>query len=307
MNRFIKYLSLIAGVAMVVSLASCVKNRNDLNTDFSGLKPLVELRTPPANVAGLLNFSKASLNFASDTTTLSFYVNLASVEAMNKDLTVNVSVDNAAITNYNATSAIQYEVFPDSTFSLPQTTVTIPAGQHVALVTVSFYGVKVDPTKSYMLPISITDAQGINVSANFSTIYYHFIGNPLAGAYLWDYTRWNTSTYSGTPNGSSFTGGAAVFSAVNPTTLSIQSGYGETVGFNCHYILTFTNTGGVLSNFAVTIDPDEPGGLTAQSIALVDGPNLLLADPVTKHFKFSFGVVNSTPAPRTFNDEFYLP
>ncbi len=34
-----------------------------------------------------------------------------------------------------------------------------------------------------MLPISITDAQGLNISANYGTIYYHTIGNPYAGDY----------------------------------------------------------------------------------------------------------------------------
>ena len=41
--------------------------------------------------------------------------------------------------------------------------------------------------KNYMLPISITTAPaGSTISTNFKTIYYHLIGNPIAGLYNWE-------------------------------------------------------------------------------------------------------------------------
>jgi hypothetical protein len=190
MKYLIKCSYLIASISLLFSLESCVKNRNDLATDFGSIQPIVEIRdniSGLGNDAGLSNFGKASLSFPAtdDADTASFYVNLASVNVMGKDINVTVAVDQAAIDAYNSDPAntVDFVPMPDSLFSIPQTQVTIPAGLRVALVQVIFHPSKFDASKSYMLPISITDASGLAISGNFGTIYYHSIGNPSAGVY----------------------------------------------------------------------------------------------------------------------------
>src|SRR4051812_12920386 len=161
MKYLSKYSYLITCISLVFALGSCVKNRNDLATDFSTIQPLVEIRDNVSGVgndAGLANFGKAALNLSADhPDTISFYVNLASVNTMNKDISVTLAIDPAALTAYNAAAvtadpnAVQYEPLPDSAFSFTQTQTTIPAGLRVGTVSVVFDKSKIpDPVKSYM-------------------------------------------------------------------------------------------------------------------------------------------------------------
>ncbi len=302
MNLTKKYLSLIIGGFLLLTFSSCIKDRNTGAPDFSNLQPLVEIRdniSGVGNDAGLAFFAKATLNFPAtdEADTVSFYVNIASVNTLSHDLTVTVGVDPNTITTYNGdpTHTVHFEPFQDSSFSLLQTQVTIPAGQRVALVSVVIYPSKIDhtnPTTSYMLPISILDAQGVSISGNFGTIYYHTIGNPLAGDYNWDFTRYDNATGTGDPSGLSFTGNTTVLQPTSPTSLEVASGYYTQTA---RYEITFTNNGGTLSNFDVTLNADDIKNIfNANGITLVQAPKVLIADPVNKVFEFQYVVQNSS-------------
>lgn len=298
MNRIKKYSFLIAGLLLAATLTSCVKNRNDLATDFSNLKPIIEFRTPETNNVGLAYFSKAAL-FLTDAEpdTVTMYVNIASVNALSKDLSVTVDVNDAAISAYNSGSDIQYEKMPDSTFELLQNQVTIPAGSHVGTVDIVFEKGKIDPTKNYMLPISITDASGENISGNFGTIYWHTIGNPLAGAYLWDFTRWGNPQQSGDPDIVDL-GEPTTFSPVSPTQVEVASGY----YIQPRYELTFSDDNGVLSDFHVILNKDDVDAMAANGVIVTNGPNIMVADPVNKVFEFQY-----TTLTRYVIDKYYKP
>ena len=54
-----------------VFFASCVKDRN-VGTDFSQIQPVLELRTPVSNIAGLAYFPRATIGNLADT--VQFYV-----------------------------------------------------------------------------------------------------------------------------------------------------------------------------------------------------------------------------------------
>src|ERR1051325_5042560 len=87
------------GLLSTMFLAGCVKNRNE-GPDFSSTQPVLELRTPVTNIAGLANFSKAELSNFTDGT--QFYVNLASAYPLDHDLNVTIGVDPTQIDTYNA-------------------------------------------------------------------------------------------------------------------------------------------------------------------------------------------------------------
>lgn len=244
------------GFALVISMGACVKNRNANATDFSQITPILEIRdniSGIGNDAGLSNFGKASLSFTSDTGTFSFYVNLASEFTLDHDITVTVGIDNAALQSYNAdpANAVDYELMPDSIFSLPATQVTIKAHERVALVSVDVYANKIDPSKSYMLPISITDASGINISGNFGTIYYHVIGNCLAGTYDVVGTRTN---YTGAVSG-------GIISSV--TDLSANSPKIVIPVDPTHTLVDYANLGGSGWAYSLTYDCAAGGNLVA--------------------------------------------
>ncbi|GGB24925.1 DUF1735 domain-containing protein [Puia dinghuensis] len=291
---------LFTGLAALLSLDSCVKNR-DGETDFGGLKPIVQIPE-----GGMANFGNAALTFpgsdASDTAW--FHLNYAATNVASKDVTVTIGYDASALAAVNSglDPTSQYAKFPDSTYKFTTTSVTVKAGQsYSAAVPFIVFPVKIDPTKSYMFPISITAGGGATVSGNFGTIYYHVIGNPIAGTYSWDWTRWNNSTGTGTPTSSSFTGGSNVFSPDNPTQIEVTSGYFQ----GARYVLSFTNNAGVLSNFQVILNPsDVSSQLTANGITVTEGPTILTADPINHVYKFHYSVFNGS-AYRYLIDKYY--
>jgi len=322
MKYLIKYSNLTTCLLLLFALGSCVKDRNDLATDFSTIQPIVEIRdniSGVGNDAGLANFGKAALNFTSDPDTISFYVNLASVNVMNHDISVTLGIDDAARVAYNADAlaadpnAVQYDAFPDSAFSFTQTQATIPAGLRVALVSVVFYPSKIpDPTKSYMLPISVTDASGITISGNFGTIYYHVIGNPLAGNYLQDFYRWNDVTdTTGPPNSTVFEGQEIPITPEASTVLSLPESYLQS--FTGGFIsLSFTNDNGVLSDFSVYLNDATLQGLADGGFTVVTAPKLVsyeIKGDASNHyagstFRTYMEVINSSGGNRKLVDNF---
>ena len=169
-----KLLIAVSGAAFF--LTGCLKDKAP--NDFSTVGTIVEIP-----YSGLEYFSKASLNFTSDTMTLEFTVNIASPYTLSDALTVQVTVDDSKRTAYNATGGLQYETMPADAYAYTTTSATIAAGSRLATFSITFYKAAIDPSKNYMLPISITDAQGKTISGNFGTQYYHTIGNDLAGTY----------------------------------------------------------------------------------------------------------------------------
>lgn len=152
-----------------------------------------------------------------------------------------------------------------------------------------------------MLPITLTDASGITVSGNLSTIYLHVIGNPLAGNFNWDWLRWNAQDSTSAALAGSFTAQPATFVPVSANSFKVPTGY----YVQPNYLVSFTSNGGVLSDFKVVIDPkDLESAFTANGISVVDGPNILVADPVNNIFEFQYTVFNGT-AYRYIKDKFY--
>jgi hypothetical protein len=301
-----KYIVLtILILAAALLFLSCVKNRSG-ETSFSGIQPVVQIPE-----GGMQNFGASALTFpgTDDADTALFRINYAATNVAAKDVTVTLSYDaNAlAVINSSLDPSSQYAKFPDSTYSFgsptsPNVNVTVKAGQNYsAQVPFIVYPSKIDPTKSYMFPISITAGGGATISGDFGTIYYHVIGNPIAGSYKWDWTRWNNNDGSGSPTSSSFVGQPATFAPDNPHQVEVPSGY----FMGARYVISFTNSGGVLSNFQVSLNPDDvKNQLTANGITVTEGPTILKADPVAHVYEFHYSVTTGT-AYRYLIDKYY--
>jgi hypothetical protein len=156
---------------LIWSLSSCLKDSPAV--DFTTVGTIIEIL--PVNGGGLESFSTAELNLSSSEETVSadIVLNIASPSPLKKNLTITLSVNDALRVQYNSKNEDQYEAMPDSVFSFPITSTTIPAGQRLDTLKVYFYPSKLDITKNYMLPVSITDAQGETISGNFGSIYFH--------------------------------------------------------------------------------------------------------------------------------------
>ena len=269
---------------------SCVKSVSG-RTDFENLAPTVLMSD-----GGMSNFNSNALLFPptdpADTTY--FHLEYASTTTAPQDEVITIAIDQAALDAYNALGGNQYAIFPDSIYSFTTTSVTIPKGNNYSAgIPLIVFPDKINLLDNYMLPISIKTAPaGSTIASNYTTIYYHLIGNPIAGLYSQEWIRYNNADGSGTPAYDQDLS-PGVFAPLDGTTISVSSGTGTV------YVLTFTNTGGVLSNFQVSFVPSSTAGIT-----ITGGPTVVTADPATKTYVFNFTYLNGSGLPRNITDKF---
>jgi Domain of unknown function (DUF1735) len=277
---------------------SCVKSVSG-RTDFENLAP-----TTLISDGGLANFSANAILFppTDATDTALFHVEYASTSTAPVDEVITIGIDMDALAAFNALGGDQYAVFPDSIYSFTTTSVTVKKGNnYTGGIPLIMFPSKIDLLENYMLPISIkTTPAGSTISSNYKTIYWHLVGNPIAGIYNWDWTRWNNGTGTGAPTGTSFVGQSTVLAPDNGTTVEVPSGYYT----QPRYVITFTNNGGVLSNFAVSLNASDISGFGAAGITITSGPNILIADPVNGIYEFQYSV-SSGGNPRYLIDKYY--
>lgn len=295
------------------SLAGCLK-KNDMNIDpdktTSNFLQMEWLQPGGTTInSGLQFFGVGSLTYpASDVSdTVNVFTALSGASTpLSKDLNVTVGPDFKANNDNFKTDSIQYENMPDSLYHIVATNLTIKAGTNGTPASVIFFPSKINPAKNYALPLTITNPAGYTVSGNYGHIYFHTIGNPMAGGWTWNYTRWNgTDSVTGTKSGASFTGHSTQLLPDNGTTVEVQSGYGAQNGFNVRYVISFTNSNGKLSNFKVVMNPDDvKNNLNANGITLTDPARIITADPVNNIFEFSYQVFNGSSF-RFLKDKFY--
>ena len=299
----------ISGVAMLI-IASCTKPVSGY-TDFTKVSDFVVLKD-----GGLTNFGLTAYNRGSDTVNLTVRVDLASVASSSSPTPVTIAINNTAIATYNtANPQPGYVTLPTANFKLLSTTLTIPAGQHYAETTLQVYTKGLDPAVSYMTPVSIVEASGKNLSGNLNTLYFHTIGNPLAGQYNWTFRRWSGTTDTTKPNnGTTFIDVPTAISPLGPTDLLFPESYLNTfVDAAAGITLDFTNNNGVLSNFTGFLDQkyqDEItgsfGGSIITSSVLVGYQ--IVGDGSTKYagstFRFYTSIKNSSGGTRTLIDNF---
>jgi len=268
---------MIMAGALVISLDSCLKNSLPKETDFSHLQDHVLLIN-----GGLGGVSKSNVAFNSDTATLTIMANLTSVNPPKAPVVVTIGVDAAQIATYNASHNTAFVLLPDSAYTLTTTTLTIPSGEQYASTSISFYKQKVDPSLSYMLPISITDASGKALTSNENTLFFNIIGNPIAGNYMEHWQRWQASDTTGAPF-YDFSD-PNVFSAASPTQVDVES-----VENGALFHITFTDPGtglAGLTNFKITLDASSWGNFGATSVT--QDPVILDVDPVNGIYRFYF-------------------
>ncbi len=236
-----------------LGLAGCLKDTP--NVDFSSVGTIIEFEYPSGGGgsglgSGLEYFGGGALTYpptdAVDTAT--FMVNIASPSPLSSDLTVTLGVDANALLDHYATDSIKFVKMPDSLYKIISTSAVIKAGSRLATFKIAFYPSKVDPTQNYGLPITVANSGGYTVSGNFGHIYFHTIGNPLAGVYSVTGTRYNytgTIAWSGPP--------AAVPAGYVSTT--DLSGVSPELGSpdNTHTIeIGFSNLGSSGYNYVIT-------------------------------------------------------
>ena len=284
---------------------SCVKNRNSINTDFGSLKPFLELRAPDfptagaPNFAGIDHFDNADIDgLTAGNDTVLFYVNIASVNTFNNPTNVTVGVDEKLIKTFNDTSQLEYTVLPAFAYKQLDKTVVIPAHERIAQIRVVFKKDlfnQLDPTLNYMLPITILKNDGIDVSLNEGTVWFHKIGNCIAGDYN---VTGSEKTYNIFSNGDTVLSSNYDLSIFTPTKSisAVSSSVAQTpyatkvlLGSDWYYLISFD----CLSNTILDLRPNEVmySNIRINSFKLLQPPTY---NSQTETFHFVTSYVNGS-------------
>ncbi len=246
--------------------------------------------------SGLRYFGSQALTYPADHTadTAVFAVSIQGVAEFGKDLNVSLVTPESALDDYYYSDSIAYEMMPSNLYEfIGGTSATIKQGEDFVEFKVRFFPNKIDPTKNYMLPVTVTNDANLPMSSNYGFVYFHVIGNPIAGSYNWDFERRNNQAGTGAPAGGSFTGEDIVFAPVTPTSIKVPTGY----YVQPNYLVSFKNSGGVLSNFKAEIAPDEiDAAFTANGITVVTPPTVTIdkTDPAHPKYTIKYVVFNGS-------------
>lgn len=306
-----KKISIIASSAIfcIALMTSCKKN-NEYNYDAGGGQKIVKF----VDIGGMEdNFDKTNIvTDGFDTAQeISMQLEYSAPTAYGQDIVATIGVDTASITAYNSTvtdSADMYALMPAANYTIPVKQVVIKAGEQLSVpVKIILDGTKVDGSKNWMIPVKILSLAGagsdVKIAAGTNTAFFHFIGNIYAGTYTVYYKRWNSSSATGSPTLQNTYSGIAG-APVSSSNFLIQSGYGEQVGFDLRYSITFKgNTFATANTFAAKLkSADVTSSLGGNGITLASDATITNLDPLNKWFVFTFQVVSSTGAPRVLID-----
>jgi hypothetical protein len=281
--------------------------------NLSNTQPIIEFTSGTGGASDLGNFGIDPTSSRLDT---AIALNIASPQVLDYPVTVTMKIDPAMITKYNnVASNAPLNLLPDSAFQFKTTTITIPAGYRIARLPITLFPNKIDPSKSYGLPISIVSATGnggqnLIVSSNAAVALYAFIGNPLSGSFTWNFTRYNGDTTTA-QNSSSFVGQIARTKVIDPTTLLFPDSYLTTfVGSTAGITISFKNNNGVISNPTASFDANTTAGLASMGFTISQTPILLnynIAGNAANGYSGStfrtyYVVINSSGGTRTLVD-----
>lgn len=161
----------IVPVLCVVGLSSCLKNKNE-QPDFSTGVPVIELPVDAPRGDGTPNTLSTSFAKADAPSDYYFMVNYAAAEANPTDIKVTLKIDPTLIPRYNnadSDTTNNVSLIPAAAFTMPLT-VTIPAGQRKVKIPVKIVTALLSIDTTYALPVTITDASGITLSKNFTSV-----------------------------------------------------------------------------------------------------------------------------------------
>ncbi len=240
---------------VILCISSCLK-KDAANIDIEETSPpIVELQFIEGGSGSTINsgmqyFSGGALTYPSShaADTAHFNVNIAGPAAASSDVSVTLGVKASAVLDNYKSDSIKYELMPDSLYHIINPTTTIKAGSRIGKFEIAFFPSKLDPSKSYMLPIVVAQAGGLTISENFGIVYFHVIGNPLAGTYVMTGMRYNYTgsvAWSGPPDipagnvGTTPYSGNIVAAPVNAKTISLTMGnVPDPAGGTAVYLIT---------------------------------------------------------------------
>lgn len=183
-------------------ITGCYKQVDTPNSRSSSLilaYPAVNNYTVASSGADF--FSNALLEFDMTKASVTVPISINMPNTQGAEVTVTLGIDQAALDAYNADTAhhTKYTLMPTDYYSLPSTSITIPAGKKDTTILVTFYPERIDLALGYLLPLTITNATNIGVSQNLKTIYFHIDKDPFPpyGNAAWSVVGFSSQEASG--------------------------------------------------------------------------------------------------------------
>ncbi|HYH15908.1 MAG TPA: DUF1735 domain-containing protein [Flavisolibacter sp.] len=292
--NLIKYFTLIAVLA--TAFTSCIKDSVDDLGD--GGRTRLKFRQAPEN-----NIFFDPFTDVKKVSVFDLRREASSEAELNKAVTVKLRANPAAITAYNTAHGTDFEVLPESMYTLApgvtrngdEYTVNFNSGEFAKELAVNIDGSKWDLSKRYALAFSIIDSAGIDLTeGRKSQITFFAIKNEWDGIYSVEsgtvtrYTNPTTVESPSTLNGDLAGNPDVELATVGPNTVEIHGLYWRN-GSN--------STVGGIPGLRATIDP-VTNLVTMASVGDASGPaNTTLTnkpgadnyyDPATKTFHLSF-------------------
>lgn len=205
----------IVGFACTILASACTKNE----------APYVALTDSKTNasvyiVKAIGNIQTATVFPFTDTArTMNFAASFGAVGLPKNNIPVQFAVDDKAFDSMNIIrqngGLNAYLKFPADAYTVSSLSATIPAGQLTSnLITLSYFSKKFDPTKDYLLPVSISNADGYTIGSNKSIF---FVANKVQETKAVT-TSWIATASSEQPSGEN-TGKASALIDGNLTTI----------------------------------------------------------------------------------------
>ncbi|RYD86387.1 MAG: DUF1735 domain-containing protein, partial [Sphingobacteriales bacterium] len=153
---------------LMFSLSSCLKDDN-IDQDFTKLSASVLFESLSPNGEGASNTLDAQFLPSEEPSVFDVAVLYAS---SNKSPGINVSFELApdVLTKYNEVMEAEVELAPADAYTITGNSVTIASGTNRAIIPVTIETMKLDPSKLYGIPLTITNSSGVDVRENFKTV-----------------------------------------------------------------------------------------------------------------------------------------
>lgn len=165
-NKIIK--SIIPALTVLLGFSSCLKDEN-IQQDFSKLKPMVEIAAATVNVDGAPNSMPAEFVSGPGTVTLNVPIRYAH-STPSPGVEVTLAIDAATLTKYNTVKGTARTLLPATAYSIASLKATIPAGAQSVNLPIVFTPNNIDASGSFAIPLKITSASGTDISGNFGSI-----------------------------------------------------------------------------------------------------------------------------------------
>jgi hypothetical protein len=179
-----RFLRFLPAAILVFGMSSCLKSTAVPTNDGSVTSVLEfgDISYPESFGTDPLAYDNNGLAVTNDTTSINIMVDYAGpVFNVPTDITLQLAYDTIAVSTYNGEQGVAYAQVPAAAISFP-TSVTIPAGQHLAYVHVVINeGLGAPPlndSTNYAFGMLITSVSSGVLSGNHADAVYEFsLGN----------------------------------------------------------------------------------------------------------------------------------